>query len=581
MGESTVSHPYPGRNATPMSTAFNPNEDDPLDHHGHRTSPSTSKQSSSVTINDSNALPSYVVTPAIQVHPEFQVVTRTPEKPQQPLTCIVVIEIPGKRRIAASAQSPPHPYATIVNSDSAHGHNLNTNCTFSRNGQPQVRSRRTYSHDSSEGSGPPQSPKVDSRPLLHHEQHLNQQTEIEEQEDDPVDSPFAAITEDLNARIADWKGHPLEGLGRLQMYDLLSVRRDSLVREFFVYLFKEALICVVEEKKRGFPNPTITAPPAKGVLKLKGRIYVRHIKRVTAQTSPAVGSGEMTLTIDMEDERLDSFVLIFKDRTTLEAWKTQIQGLVDHFQGVASPPSIAASSAYDPSVELDEFGGRLAGDRNTIASHTNTQTGTTTDSLLNGSAGSVRSTQSSSTSYGGSFGSRHNHGNAYGAKSLGTLGEDDERNGTESYDDRDHITPSLSTAGPSNTLPPLPHAPLDLILILSIPPPASSPSTAALKIKVIKSSLDFVLSSLGPKDRLSLVTFEVGLGGQVRKTPYLSIGKPSSVSRIRKFIEETGANASGDLNVALTSPDEKTDVVTAVNHGKTSYKPSCALRLIF
>jgi len=60
-----------------------------------------------------------------------------------------------------------------------------------------------------------------------------------------------AITEDLRNCIIDWKGHPLSGLGLLQ-YDLLSVRRDALVRNFnfFVYLFKEAIICVAEEKKR-------------------------------------------------------------------------------------------------------------------------------------------------------------------------------------------------------------------------------------------------------------------------------------------------------------------------------------------
>ena len=38
--------------------------------------------------------------------------------------------------------------------------------------------------------------------------------------------------------------------GPLQMIDILFVRRDVLVREFYVYLFKEAIICVLEEKKQ-------------------------------------------------------------------------------------------------------------------------------------------------------------------------------------------------------------------------------------------------------------------------------------------------------------------------------------------
>jgi hypothetical protein len=39
-------------------------------------------------------------------------------------------------------------------------------------------------------------------------------------------------------------------LGELQMRDLLRVRREAVVRELFVYLFKEAIICVAEERRR-------------------------------------------------------------------------------------------------------------------------------------------------------------------------------------------------------------------------------------------------------------------------------------------------------------------------------------------
>ena len=81
--------------------------------------------------------------------------------------------------------------------------------------------------------------------------------------------------------------------------------------------------------------------------------------------------------------------------------------------------------------------------------------------------------------------------------------------------------PHMST-GPSNSLNPLPHPPMDLLLIISLPTASALPSTAALRLRVIKVSLDFVLASLSSRDRLSLVTFEVGLGGPVRKTPFLS-----------------------------------------------------------
>jgi hypothetical protein len=95
------------------------------------------------------------------------------------------------------------------------------------------------------------------------------------------------------------------------------------------------------------------------------------------------------------------------------------------------------------------------------------------------------------------------------------------------------ITPHVATTA-SNYLQPLPHPPLDLILVISVPPsdPANSaysshlsPATAQLKVRVIRNTLDFCIGQLGTRDRLSLVSFEVGPGGKVRKTPFLCIGK--------------------------------------------------------
>jgi hypothetical protein len=162
------------------------------------------------------------------------------------------------------------------------------------------------------------------------------------------DSPFHAITEDLRNRIIDWKGHPLSDLGPLQMYDLLSVRREAALREFYVYLFKEAIICVVEEKKRGLSISSHTTS-SKGVLRLKGRIYVRHIKNVIASSA----AGEMSLTIDMEDE-LASFILIFKDRASLESWKNNIQALVNLYH---TQNGMVRHQEPERPPDLETFGG--------------------------------------------------------------------------------------------------------------------------------------------------------------------------------------------------------------------------------
>jgi hypothetical protein len=347
------------------------------------------------------------------------------------------------------------------------------------------------------------------------------------------------------------------------MYDLLSVRRESLVREFFVYLFKEALICVVEEKKRslgrllsnasGFSDSGSTGigssySQSKGVLRLKGRIYVRHIKQVTASSS----AGEMSLTIDMEDE-LASFILIFKDRSSMEAWKNNIQSIVNAYQAQNAATKLQPPRDIARALDMEEFGGSAKAAR--MLSGSTGTTVSTADSLLNGSA---RSTMSSSTSH-GSMTSRQ------GQQKLSTLGEDDEMS---MYDSPLSLVTPYTSSGPSNSLTPLPHPPLDLILVISLPPPSAVPSTAALKARVIKASLDFIMASLAVKDRLSLVTFEVGVGGKVRKTPFLALGKAQSRVRLSKFVDDIGrSDEYEDEFLVKGSKDEKTDVVTAVNHG--------------
>jgi hypothetical protein len=383
------------------------------------------------------------------------------------------------------------------------------------------------------------------------------------------DSPFASITEDLRNRIIDWKGHPLSDLGPLQMYDLLSVRRDSAIREFYVYLFKEAIICVVEEKKKGLSRllgetnsiPSM-AGQSKGVLRLKGRIYVRHIKNVTASSA----AGEMSLTIDMEDE-LASFILIFKERASMDAWKNNIQALVTTFQ--RQNGMIPQASQQQRAPDLEEFGGSAKAMR-MLSGSTHTSM-STVDSLLNPS---TRSTVSSSTSHNGSLSAPQHQPRTLQHK-LSTLGEEEDI--IDDYGDysRTPAPPSpvpfvvAPHTGPSNSLEPLPHPPIDLILVISLPPPTAVPSTAQLKIRVIKATLDFLVAALGKKDRLSVVTFEVGPGGRVRKTPFLNVGRDISRRRLEKFIDETGLrlDESQDEFLVRGSKEEKTDVVTAVNHG--------------
>lgn len=540
MGDRNAPSLFPGRdtpttgraidrNAPATGRAYDPTEDDPIE-----------PVAPSLKSGLHGDHPAFVVTPSIQVLPEFSSLTRNTE-PTQALTCIVVVELPGKRGSGHVPGPVMDPYATSTVPDA-----------------PTLRR-----HQPSPVPGSIVPPTVSS-----HDNHSTREVPFSASLQSQDTSPFVAITEDLRNRIIDWKGHPLSGLGPLQMYDLLSVRRDALVREFFVYLFKEAIICVAEERRRTLGRFLSSASGAasaltdgasvtsggpsqsKGVLRLKGRIYIKHIRQVT-DTSV---QGELSLTIDMEDERLDSFILIFKDRSSLETWKTNVRSLVSQVQ-----PRREQEQAP---LDMEEFGGSAKAMR-MLSGSTGTSASTAESSLLHSSG---RSTLSSHTSHGSSV---MNHG-LY-SSATGKLSPLQEDETPSHYSSGPLYAPHMS-AGPSNSLAPLPHPPLDLILVISIPPINSLPSTAALKLRVIKASLDFIIASLGPRDRLSFVTFEVGVGGAVRKTPFLSPGRAQSRTRLGKFVDEIGfrpdeGQAFEDEFAIRGNKEEKTDVVTAVNHG--------------
>lgn len=577
MGDPSGATLYPGRETPSSVRSFNPraphaappkpydpNDDDPVVHVSSKASGSSQE-------------PQYIVSPSIQVRSEFASLTRASE-PSQPLTCIVVVELPGKRLSThvPGAVMPMHD--TFSPRGTGYPQDSSSKSVRSQPSPMQDYNASPQANVPADQQSQPRSQQMS--PVSSHDVLLPPRGEPAQTED----SPFNAITEDLRNRIIDWKGHPLSGLGPLQMYDLLSVRRDSMVREFYVYLFREAIICVVEEKKRtlgrllssaggdGSGTGAGQSAPQKGVLRLKGRIYIRHIKHVT-DTSVA---GELSLTIDMEDERLDSFILIFRERPSLETWRAHIQALVAVYQ---QQSAAVTARTEPPAPELEEFGGSQKAMR-MLSGSTGTTVSTTDSLLLNGSS---RSTASSHTSYGSASSINQQQQQQRGIhQKLSTLDEDEELN---RYGSPTQLVAPHMSAGPSNSLQPLPHPPLDLIMVVSIPSPYATPSTAALKVRVIRASLDFIIASLGPKDRLSLVTFEVGIGGRVRKTPFLCPGNPVSRTRLKKFVDELGRREDGtpfeDEFLVRGSQEEKTDVVTAVNHGMSfACKPHiCALIL--
>ncbi|KAL7421388.1 hypothetical protein Q5752_004273 [Cryptotrichosporon argae] len=358
---------------------------------------------------------------------------------------------------------------------------------------------------------------------------------------------FAHVVADLRNRVIDYKTSGLDTLGPLRLFDLLSVRKGQLVREFHVYLFQDAIICISEERKSGlrgiFSSSSSVrsgdSSSSKGgaVLKLKGRIYVRHIRQVV-DTSVA---GELSLTITMEDESMDSFILTFKDRGAHETWKQTVQRLIDEMR---DPTALAhAMQSANKVAKL---------------------TGTAVPIPRIPASASSTSSRPFSPSHSNGGQPHHIISNSFGDLSSG---QSTPASPTLKID----RPLQIATGGPGDLalhapLAPV-HTPLDLVLVLSLPAPSPSPSASLpLKIRLIRSSVQFVLACMGPRDRVSLVATELGPTGTVRKTPLLNATHVQSRARLEAFVETLGVGKipRDEFEIGVSS-DERRDVITAVN----------------
>lgn len=554
-----------GDQATP--TPYDPTEDDPLDHAGSVKSGSSDP-------------PSYIVTPAIQVRPEFASISRT-NAATQPLTCIVIVELPSRRPPQPFQPSPvtssphlSHPPDGLLSPNSGSQYRQNS-IPDSIPEEPEQLYMRTSEVKYTSGAE-----SADDRP-----ESVSSQPFSFNATPSATDGPFASVVADLKSRMYDWKGHELSGMGPLLMFDILGVRREAVVREFIVYLFREAILCVLEEKKKSLGRLLHASGSSsgygdsgnaqnRGVLRLKGRIYVRHIKRVI-DTSVA---GELSLTIDMEDERLDSFILIFKNRGSLESWRTAVIGLVTMFHDAMGRPRAGTPSGVyalsNTNGEMEEFGiGTKAARVLSIGSAdtSNSSRVTSHDSII---GSSHRSTMSSTTTNSRVGTSKYapstvNSDRENQMQRPPPGAQNESSTGGPLYHQPPPPTVTARSAnGASNALTPVSHTPLDLICVISVPPPSAHISTASLKTRVIKTSLEFVMASMGARDRLSIVTFEVGVQGRIRKTPFLSMGRGQSRQRLTNFVDTLSDRKESDEFLVQSGRDEKTDVVTAVNHGE-------------
>lgn len=420
--------------------------------------------------------------------------------------------------------------------------------------------------------------------------------------------PTHAVLKDLQQRVADWKGHSIEHFGPLALHDLLNIRQDSVIREFHVYLFQEALLCVTEERRKGLgrfmTNAAATIADtgasetemAKPALKLKGRIYLRHIRRVLDSSV----AGEHTLSITMDDDNLDQFVLCFREIGTMQVWKSRLKELTDEDVGKSPTMKAAplpASSTADSSAAHQSSAVQLATQTSEYQQSTSsaaqpagvTALGphhSTQQPVISGAA-SVLSGKSGS--HNGPVGVVQSHSSRRLSNVSSSLHSN---HGTGSKAAHRVSAPSdavpshqqwSSSGGLDPRIPPpsmLPHTPIDLVIMISVPSvlpehmSGSISSSAALKLRLIRSTLDFIVHSLGPNDRISIVAFSVGIDGEVKRTGLLNPHREASQQLLQEFVQNIGRPwetqdadpFSVDLS-KLGGSSERIDSVTAVNVG--------------
>jgi hypothetical protein len=88
------------------------------------------------------------------------------------------------------------------------------------------------------------------------------------------------------------------------------------------------------------------------------------------------------------------------------------------------------------------------------------------------------------------------------------------------------------------------------------------------------------MSTLSPRDRLSVITYENGEGGVIRKTPFLAVGRNGEGKRRMLDLLDTigNENPNEEVDERLIvlngqSREEKANVVSAVNVGKQPCLP--------
>lgn len=280
---------------------------------------------------------------------------------------------------------------------------------------------------------------------------------------------LSEMTSNLCSRVENWHGLDFSRFGKLRLYGTIRVGKDKLQwQELECYLFAEMLICVKEKK----------AYDGRSKCTLKGSILIRkHLEGVTQTsaveeigltqriTSANLRAGEENiLTLSLSVKELPQFHLQFENLNQLKLWQ---QALLDVHAVEGSPCSVPGERRGKDDYEMD---GReeMEEDDDWRRSH---ETGPSSHQQRTSSLNS----------------------SAYAGRSSHTTANTDYSNHRSM--DRPPIPQAL-------------HVPVDIVLVVPI-----SSSMQGVKISLVRDALSYLISALGPQDRMGLVTFGSSSGG--------------------------------------------------------------------
>lgn len=319
------------------------------------------------------------------------------------------------------------------------------------------------------------------------------------------------VKNELYKRVENWHGLDFARFGRLLLHGTVRVGKDRQSwQELECYLFTEMLICVKEKKVMSSGSQQWDeGPKHKTRCTLKGSILIKkHLKQVETvpgRQAHAHKVHERKLTVDADSDiltlslsvaELPHFHLQFQEHNQLETWRRALSNI----NRMQLPGSSAADFDQDTSgTDEDEY--------------------TTQTSRPDKRVSSV-------------------HSSSYGA------------NRSQITAPTEYTSSRAGGSGIRTRISSM-HVPLDIVVVVPV-----SSSMQGLKINLLRDALRFLVSSMGERDRMGLVTFGSGGGsmpmvGMTSKTwsgwpKVLDSIRPTGQKSMRADVVE-GANVAVDL----------------------------------